>query len=92
MTYLATIDPWFVRLNLAEAVVWFVVAAVVAWRFRTWALAVILVAFGVSDIVETRTGAWYRPWWLLVWKAACVIGAIGLIWQARRSRNFDPPV
>ena len=31
-------------------------------------------AFGISDFVEIHTGAWYRPWWLLAWKATCVAG------------------
>jgi hypothetical protein len=56
-------------------------AAVVVRRVPTPAgrgLAVALLAFGVSDLVETRTGAWYDPPWLLAWKAACVI-AIGVL-------------
>jgi hypothetical protein len=36
-------------------------------------LASALLPFGISDLVETRTGAWYSPWWLLVWKAICVL-------------------
>ena len=31
-----------------------------------------LVLFGLSDIVELQTGAWWHPWWLLAWKAACI--------------------
>ncbi len=34
--------------------------------------ALTLAAFGASDLVEVRTGAWWRPWWLLAWKALCV--------------------
>lgn len=30
-------------------------------------------AFGVSDIIELQTGAWWRPWWLLLLKAACLL-------------------
>ncbi len=30
------------------------------------------IAFGLSDFVEYHTGAWWRPWWLLLWKAVCV--------------------
>lgn len=36
-------------------------------------LAITLMLFGGSDIVEVRTGAWWRPWWLFLWKAACVL-------------------
>ena len=28
--------------------------------------------FSVSDVIEIRTGTWWRPWWLFVMKAACV--------------------
>ena len=31
------------------------------------------VAFGVSDIIEAQTGAWWRPFSLLVLKAICVV-------------------
>ena len=34
--------------------------------------------FGLTDFVEMKTGAWYRPWWLLLWKGACVVGLIAL--------------
>ena len=67
--------------NLIEAGVWFVLAMVLLVRacraerpVRSilMLLAVTLTAFGFSDVVESRTGAWWRPWWLFVWKAACV--------------------
>lgn len=29
--------------------------------------------FGMSDVVEAGTGAWWRPWWLLIWKSTCVL-------------------
>ncbi len=32
----------------------------------------VLILFGLSDLVEARTGAWWRPWWLLLWKAVCL--------------------
>ena len=34
--------------------------------------AVTLVLFGLSDVVELQTGAWWRPWWLAVWKGLCI--------------------
>jgi hypothetical protein len=34
--------------------------------------------FGLSDLVEVTTGAWWRPWWLLAWKAACLLGLIAI--------------
>ncbi|MCC7291024.1 MAG: hypothetical protein IT449_03060 [Phycisphaerales bacterium] len=45
--------------------------------------ALTLAAFGGSDLVEVHTGAWWRPWWLLGWKAACV-GALVLLYREYR--------
>lgn len=36
-------------------------------------LAIGFLAFSISDLVEVRTGAWWRPWWLLLWKGLCVV-------------------
>ena len=41
-------------------------------RGRGYVLAATFVLFGLSDVVELQTGAWWRPWWLLAWKAACI--------------------
>lgn len=68
--------------NLIEAGVWFLLAFVLLvhalrsarqCRFVLFVLVITLAAFGGSDLVETRTGAWWKPWWLFVWKAACVL-------------------
>ena len=29
--------------------------------------------FGVSDLIEMNYQCWWAPWWLLVWKGACVV-------------------
>ena len=40
--------------------------------------------FGLSDFVESQTGAWWKPWWLLVWKAGCNLGFLGmLLWYKK---------
>jgi len=68
--------------NIVEAGLWFFLAiATIVHRLRATArlrpillaLAVTLAVFGGSDIVESRTGAWWTPWWLLGWKAICVL-------------------
>ncbi len=73
-----TLHAWF---NRVECAIWIVAGA---WVLRrTWrqasprraagALATAaFAAFAVSDVAEIQTGAWYRPWWLLAWKAACI--------------------
>ena len=85
----------FRQANLAEAGLWFVIAATAVAmamrkpapvRRRCLVLAVTLVAFGFSDVVETRTGAWWRPWWLLAWKAACVAILVVLLVEHYRGR------
>jgi hypothetical protein len=84
--------------NTLEAVLWWVLAALLlfaartrpAWPRRTLWLAVgTLVAFGISDLVETRTGAWYHPWWLLVWKSACVVLLIYCAAELYRARRKE---
>jgi hypothetical protein len=42
---------------------------------------------GASDIVESRTGAWWRPWWLFAWKAVCVIALLFLFASYFRSNK-----
>jgi hypothetical protein len=68
--------------NYIEAGLWIVIGMGFAMaaqgksgllRRRCWIAAVTFVLFGLSDLVEVRTGAWYRPWWLLMWKGACVM-------------------
>jgi hypothetical protein len=91
-------DDLFVRGNQSEAAIWFLIAAVFlwsAWRQRGDARRLCVVAtatfllFGISDLVEIRTGAWWRPWWLLVWKGACILAMIWLLWADKRRRTVD---
>ncbi len=94
-----TITDEFRYLNFLEACLWVAIAAIAAViaarnpgrvRSRCLTLALTLVAFGISDVVETRTGAWWRPWWLLVWKAACVVVLLALLvehYAGRRARR-----
>jgi len=67
--------------NIVEAVFWIVIGVVVFMQSRAGGAAlrriatraaIVFVVFGASDLVEVRTGAWYRPLWLLVIKAVCV--------------------
>ena len=95
MPLTTTIDPEFAFQNLVEAGFWcslglgFLVAALAKPRHRARLLAVALtlVVFGASDVAESRTGAWWRPWWLLVWKAACVILLAGFFWRHYRDQR-----
>lgn len=75
---LAKVDSIVYYGNLIEGVFWIVMgvcfAASAVWcRYRTGRIiaALALVVFGCSDFVEMHTGAWWEPWWLMVWKGAC---------------------
>jgi hypothetical protein len=80
--------------NYCEAVLWFVLGVVVVIAARKQSAAVrrkasvafvAFLAFGVSDLIEVRTGAWWTPWWLFVLKAACVLVLVGCLWRHMQS-------
>jgi len=90
----------FVRMNQGEFATWLLIALLLAWfarrhqgaeRRRCLLGAAAFFAFGVSDLVEIRTGAWWRPWWLAAWKTACVLGILALVVADFRSRRAKPP-
>lgn len=71
--------------NYVEAAFWIVVGIILAVACRNAArplnrvayiAAALMVIFGASDVVEAQTGAWWRPPWLLVWKALCLMGLV----------------
>ena len=83
--------------NAIEAVLWLLIAAILlvagfrspASRYRCWLIAAVLIAFGISDVVEIRTGAWWRPWWLLAWKGSCIVTFILLCWKWPRQPSHE---
>lgn len=84
-------DVFHAVFNQAEAGLWFVIALVLVVRLRMplpwrWLLPAAFAVFGVSDLIEVQTGAWWQPWWLLVIKAACVLVFL-LAWQAHRRQR-----
>jgi len=59
---------------------------------RRWIarLAGWLILFGVSDIIEVSTGAFWRPWWLLALKGTCLIGMATcamMLWRIRTAAD-----
>ncbi len=83
--------------NYVEAGLWLVIALLLAAaavrhrgvvRQRAAQAATVFAVFAGSDVVEAQTGAWWRPWWLLAWKAACVLVLIVLLVDyLRRGRS-----
>jgi len=66
-----------------------------ATRLRCLLAGVAFLLFAVSDAVEIYTGAWWRPWWLLAWKAACVVvlGSFyteNLVARIRKTKESKP--
>ncbi len=82
---------------MVEAAVWLLVAVLLGWqslrergaaRKALLVLAAVVLAFGGSDLVEMQTGAWWRPWWLFAWKAACVLL---MLWFFRKYFRLRKP-
>jgi len=82
--------------NYIESGVWVLVAFGITWwgfKRADWqrkpviCAAFVLVAFGASDIVEADTGAWWRPWWLLLWKAMCIIMFLATMLRVRKRQK-----
>ena len=44
-------------------------------------------AFAYSDWIEAGTGAWWRPWWLLVLKGGCIATFVACFVAWRRWRT-----
>lgn len=81
---------WF---DYDEAIFWWALAILVLLgrsfrmpvRRKIWSrwLAIVLVIFGGSDMVQAG-GPWWSPWWLLVWKVICVVGLVSTLYRLRR--------
>lgn len=75
--------------NLVEGVLWVGIGIVLLWRSRSpqgvrfpiIVAGVTFILFGISDFIEIRTGSWFEPPWLLLWKVGCVVSLVScLIW------------
>jgi len=81
--------------NYIEGVFWTIVGIVLViagkranrtYRVLSIVASSVLIVFGISDFVEAQTGAWWRPLWLLVWKASCIVVLASCYWRYRRIR------
>jgi hypothetical protein len=87
--------------NYAEVVIWPIIGALCAglgWtqhgraRRRYFIASIVLVIFGASDWFEANTeNEWWHPWWLLLWKASCVIALACVLIDAWRHREAINP-
>ncbi len=78
----------FETANYIEAALWAVIGLVFLFmtmkrrkgqRSRLFIAGIAFLFFGMSDVVEANTGAWWRPWWLLAWKGMCLAVLFGLL-------------
>jgi hypothetical protein len=72
--------------NYIEAIFWISIGITYLYFANTktsklyfFFVALTFITFGISDIVEANTGAWWKPLWLFFWKAICLISFIILI-------------
>ncbi|MBI5772318.1 MAG: hypothetical protein HZA89_01075 [Verrucomicrobia bacterium] len=86
--------------NYCEAGLWFVVAVILFLKSRrtepmqrklAGKTAAAFAVFAITDLIEAQTGAWWRPWWLFVLKAACVLVFVTAWWRYRRLGRKSPP-
>jgi len=78
--------------NFFEALLWFCIAVIFfvgsALKQQIFVgsiktsifLGIIFILFGISDLIEIQTGAWWKPWWLLLLNSFCVISiTLGIV-------------
>jgi len=70
--------------NQLESLLWFTIALILIgqaylnkkvspYKILMFKLSIAFILFGISDLIEAKTGAWWRPWSLLVFKGVCLI-------------------
>lgn len=73
--------------NFYEAILWFIIAIYLTasaflnkpkkpYQKNLIIVALLFFAFGVSDLIEIQTGAWWKPLGLLILKGGCILGFI----------------
>ena len=88
----------FVVFNVCEAFLWLGVGLAVYLQSRRSAApdrrlgtvaAISFIAFGLSDLIELQTGAWWRPWPLLVLKGACILSLVAclVVWLKLKAQG-----
>ena len=91
----AYVESVFYVFNLCEGLLWigmaigFSVVFIFKRRdpYLMLSTGLLFLAFGISDFVEIETGGWYKPWWLLLWKASCLVGFASVYTLFRKRRR-----
>ncbi|MDX2100854.1 MAG: hypothetical protein SFW36_24000 [Leptolyngbyaceae cyanobacterium bins.59] len=93
---IALLEAVYHQGNYTEAVLWTGFAIGFGWKaregkesqrkVRTIAAGNFFL-FGLSDIVEVQTGGWWKPWWLFLWKATCILIMVWVLVSYLRERS-----
>ena len=88
------VDEYFRVANQIECVFWncfglgFLLSAVKpSYRRLKLLSGLVFVVFGLSDFVESGTGAWWDPWWLLLWKSACFLALAAILFLYMKNQR-----
>lgn len=84
--------------NYFEVVVWFLFSLVLLisalkngkrspFFYNQLIASVFFLLFSVSDLIEVYTGAWWRPFWLLLLKSICIIAFVWCGYQYVRIKK-----
>ena len=84
--------------NYIESILWFTIAlGLLVNSFKIGKLSayfniciiafVAFAIFGISDIIEAQTGAWWRPLGLLVLKVSCVVTFVFCFVKCKKLEN-----
>src|SRR5688572_16393503 len=94
------VSSFFVTANYFEAGLWtligigFLLHAILNHGGASSFIAAFgFLVFALSDVIETKTGAWWRPWWLLAMKGSCLAVFLALLARhvfAQRRRSAIP--
>ena len=73
--------------NYIEAILWFTIGCMLFinarfierylhYRKIMYMASIFFILFGISDIIEVQTGAWWKPTGLLVLNVVCIAGFV----------------
>ncbi len=80
--------------NYIESVFWIIISLILFLKTRgkikvkpevRYIAVISFFLFGISDIIEVQSGAWWTPWWLLLLKFICILSFIFCFVQYKKS-------
>lgn len=79
--------------NFIEGIYWLALgifvltlSKIIFQKYKKLALftSLVLILFSITDFIEIETGAYWTPWWLLVWNIICILGlTLSLAWYIK---------